>query len=159
MKIYPKHDYILDRDLRPCERLEPQRVEINYMHHLLDSLKNTLNNASDMLTEDELDTIADAVQMAYNAVENAAHLGSSDFVPRPVRTVGWNRPKCDPDPNILIYVSGGMVHGVSCNIPGAICEVYDEDCDGLNSDADGHTVLAEDEYNLRAKLAEYTQIY
>ncbi len=89
MNIYPKHDYILDRDLRPCERLEPQRNTLSHMRRLLDSLESTLNKASDQLTEDDLLTIADAVQYAYNAVENAAFLGNSDFTPRPVRAVRW----------------------------------------------------------------------
>ena len=89
MHIYNKHDYMLDRDLRPRERLEPQRSTIKFMRQLLDSLEYELNNASDMLTEDDLLTIADAVQNAYNAVENAAFLGHSDFYPRPVRAVRW----------------------------------------------------------------------
>lgn len=89
MRIYPKHDYMLDRDLRPRERLEPQLTAIHFMRQLLYSLESELNNASDQLTEDDLLTIADAVQNAYNAMENAAFLGDSDFYPRPVRAVRW----------------------------------------------------------------------
>lgn len=33
----------------------------------------------------------------------------------------------DDAPNILIRVSGGLVQGVSCNIPGATCWVLDDD--------------------------------
>lgn len=89
MHIYNKHDYIHNRDLRPRERLEPQRNTIKFIRQLCDSLENELNNASDRLTEDDLLTIADAVQNAYNAMENATFLGHSDFYPRPVRVVRW----------------------------------------------------------------------
>lgn len=89
MRVYNKHDYILDRDLRPRERLEPQRKTLEHMRRLIDSLELELANASDLLTEDDLLTIADAVQYAYNAVENAAFLGHSGFYPRPVRAVRW----------------------------------------------------------------------
>ena len=127
MKVYNKHDYIQDRDLLPRERLEPQRRTISFMRELLNGLENTLNNASDALSEDDLNTIADAVQNAYNAVENAAFLGETGFYPRPVRAVRWEGAAEEDAPNILISVSGGMVQGVSCNIPGATCRVYDED--------------------------------
>ena len=89
MRVYNKHDYMLDRDLRPRERLEPQRNTLNYIRKLCDSLEYELSNASDQLTEEDLLTIADAVQYAYNAMENAAFLGHSDFYPRPVRAVRW----------------------------------------------------------------------
>lgn len=152
MRIYPKHDYILDRDLTPRERLEPQRRTISFMRDLLTNLENTLNNASDALTENDLLTIADAVQNAYNAVENAVFLGESGFHPRPVRAVRWGGKAEEDAPNILIYVSGGLVQGVSCNIPGATCRVYDEDTDGF-TDEDA------DERDRLCSRYDYTGIY
>ena len=89
MKPYPKHDYILQRDLLPEERLEPQRNTVRQMQKMLDSFYYVLLNAADDLTEEELDTVAAAVQNAYNAVSNAAYLGISGYHALPVESVRW----------------------------------------------------------------------
>ena len=89
MMIYPKHDYLLNRDLTNSERLEPQRKTVEIIRRHLDELDHVLNNASDKLTEADLMVVADAVENAYNAVANAALLGTSDFHPLPVRVVRW----------------------------------------------------------------------
>lgn len=107
MNIYPKHDYILDRDLRPCERLEPRRNTINHIRRLLDSLESTLNNASDQLSEHKLNVIADAVQMAYNAME--------------------------PSASIVIEVREGMVQAVYADTPTSV-EVCDLDISGTSEE-------------------------
>ncbi len=89
MKPYPKHDFILDRDLTPAERLEPQRATIRFAIKYLKQLDDTLKNASNSLTEEQLETIADAVQNAYNAASNAAFLGTTGYHALPVRSVRW----------------------------------------------------------------------
>ena len=93
--IYPynKHDFILNRDLTPAERLEPQRKCLEHTQNLLEQFKRTLESASDRLTENELNTIAEAVDNALRAAENAAFLGESGFNPRPVRMVSWDESK------------------------------------------------------------------
>lgn len=133
MNIYPKHDYILDRDLRPCERLEPQRNTINHIRRLLDSLESTLNNASDQLSEHKLNVIADAVQMAYNAAENAAFLGISGFSPRPVCPVSWEKGRMEPPASIVIEVREGMVQAVYADAPTSV-EVCDLDISGTSEE-------------------------
>ena len=90
---YNKHDYILNRDLTPAERLEPQRKALEHAQGLLDHFRKILVNASDELTEKELDTIAEAVENALRAAENAAFLGTLGFNPRPVRMVSWDESK------------------------------------------------------------------
>ena len=89
--IYPKHDFLLDRDLTAAERLEGQQREIEFMKRYLEQLSNTLRNASNLLTEDELMTIAEAVHNAHNAVSNATFLGQSGYHALPVDVVCWNR--------------------------------------------------------------------
>lgn len=89
MKPYPKYDAILRRDLTPAERLEPGIATVRFMRKMLDSLDYTLRNASDSLTEENIQTIADAVQNAYNAVSNAAYLGNSDYHALPVESIRW----------------------------------------------------------------------
>lgn len=56
--IYPKHDYLLNRDLTPAERLEPQRISLARMINKLEATIDQLNNASEDLTEEQLETIA-----------------------------------------------------------------------------------------------------
>lgn len=89
MKPYPKHDHILHRDLTAAERLQPQRATLHFIKRMCDQLENTLNHASNDLTEEQLEKIADAVQCAFNAMSNAKNLGTSDYIPLPVRLVIW----------------------------------------------------------------------
>lgn len=89
MKPYPKHDHILHRDLTAAERLQPQRATLHFIKRMCDQLENTLNHASNDLTEEQLEKIADAVQNAYNAASNAAFLGTTGYHALPVRSVRW----------------------------------------------------------------------
>ena len=89
MKPYPKHDHILHRDLTAAERLAPARTAITFMLRDLDTLEYRIKNASDDLTEAQLEIICEAVQNAYNAVNNAACLGESDYHALPVKSVRW----------------------------------------------------------------------
>ena len=89
MKICEKYDAILRRDLTAQERLEPCRAAVRFMRRSLDSLEHVLRNASNDLTEEQLLLIADAVQVACNAIDNAAFLGDSDYHARPVHLVKW----------------------------------------------------------------------
>ena len=90
MKPYPKHDYILDRDLANCERTTPQIVQVWHMKKTLDKLELMLRNLSDDLTEEQLNTVCLAVEMATRAVNNAAYLGSDNVPHLPVEMVLWN---------------------------------------------------------------------
>lgn len=91
MKPYNKHDFILDRDLTVAERLEPQRATVRFTKRALDSLDYVLRNASNDLTEEQIQTVAAAVQYAYNAVSNAANLGTVGYHALPVQVVRWKQ--------------------------------------------------------------------
>jgi len=93
---YNKHDFILDRDLTPAERLEPQRVALRYARQRLEQFERILDNASDRLTESDLLTICEAVDNALAAAENACFLGVSGYHPQPVHAVGWGAEHRDP---------------------------------------------------------------
>lgn len=143
MNVYPKHNYILDRDLRPRERLEPQRNTINHIRRLLDTLESTLNNASDQLSEHKLNVIADAVQMAYNAAENAAFLGISGFSPRPVCPVSWDKGRMETPVSIVVEVEEGLVQNVYADGPAAV-EVCDLDITGTSEEEQAAREALED---------------
>lgn len=87
----PKHDFILHRDLTASERLAPAQICIRFIKDDLESLEYRIKNASNALTEEQLQTICDAVQYAYNAVSNAACLGESGYTPLPVKVVRWEK--------------------------------------------------------------------
>jgi len=90
MHIYPRHDSILGRYYTNAERLQPQLQQIAFMRRALDTLEYRVKNVSPRLTEAQLETIAQAVQAAYNAVENAACLGDSGYIARPVEVIRWD---------------------------------------------------------------------
>ena len=90
MRTYPKHDYILGRDLTPRERLEPQRNEIQHVRNMLDSFElRFLQNVPGDLSEQAMRCIADALDQVYYAVLNAHQLGASDYNPYPLRVIRW----------------------------------------------------------------------
>ena len=93
---YNKHDFILDRDLTPAERLEPQRVALRYARQRLEQFERILDNASDRLTESDLSTICEAVDNALAAAENTCFLGISGYHPQPVHAVGMGEERRDP---------------------------------------------------------------
>lgn len=59
----------------------------------------------------------------------------------------WEKAE-NADPNILVYVSGGLVQGVSCNIPGATCEVFDADAEEHTDEREAYydTLLTDGNY-------------
>jgi hypothetical protein len=88
-KILPKHDEIFKKTYRPRERLPRQHRQIESMDIMPSILKARLLNASDSLTDKQLNIIANAVENAYNAVSNAAHLGESGYESKPVKKITW----------------------------------------------------------------------
>lgn len=91
IRPYHKHDLFLEKDLTPAERLEPARAAIRHAIDLLQQFNDTIAHASPLLTDENLQTICDAAEAAYNAAGNAAFLGHSGFEPVPVKTVGWTK--------------------------------------------------------------------
>ena len=55
-------------------------------------------------------------------------------------------------PNILIGVSGGIVQGVSCNLPDATCKIYD-------ADTEEYTKETDEEFTRLANTPGYKWIY
>ena len=92
---YGKHDVLLGRDLTPAERMERVRKTIEWTHRLLDQIDHTLAHlpedlGSDLDDENErLYAFAHAVNQIYRATENAAFLGSYNWVPRKLYEVSW----------------------------------------------------------------------
>ena len=89
IRILPKRDVILGRTYRPCERLDFQLRQLYKMETMLSITKGRLLGASDSLTDKQLSKIADAVESAYNALSNAAHLGESWYEARSVKKITW----------------------------------------------------------------------
>lgn len=86
---YKKHDVMLGRDLSASERLEPARVDVRFAIRLLEQFSRTVSNASDNLTEKQLETICKAADMAWKAAENCAFLGNSEFIAHPLERIVW----------------------------------------------------------------------
>ena len=84
-----KHDYILDRDLSPTERLGRSRSQIEYMRRYLDQLENTVNHVHPEVSEENLENFAKAIDMALRAAENAVFYGESGYFPQPLVSYGW----------------------------------------------------------------------
>lgn len=96
IRPYNKQDLFREKDLTPAERLEPARAAIRHAITLLQQFDDKIAHASPLLTDENLQTICDAAEAAYNAAGNAAFLGHSGFEPAPVKTVGWTkRPEQD----------------------------------------------------------------
>lgn len=87
---YEKHDAILNRDLSASERLEPARASLRFAMRLLKQFERDLLKASDRLTDEQLQTICNAVDNAWRASENCAFLGNPEFVAHPLERVSWN---------------------------------------------------------------------
>lgn len=56
-------------------------------------------------------------------------------------------------PNILICVSGGLVQDVFCDIPGAVCEIFDADTNEYYEEN------KDEYYNRLMGTGNYKQIY
>lgn len=66
MRLAPEYDMLLNRKLTSVERLEPARVKLQHSVQLMLDMQHSLDNASDRLTEEQLETIAGHVfEMAY----------------------------------------------------------------------------------------------
>lgn len=89
MHPYPKHDYILNRDLLPRERLEPALSALRWTKQLIEQAMDTVSNASDRLTDNQLEIICSACVQAHNAAENIAFMGISGFNAHPLKMVEW----------------------------------------------------------------------
>ena len=86
---YCKHDELLKKDLRPRERLEPARNILFFAIQHLEQFAHTTENASDKLTDEQLETICRACDMALNAALNCSQLGVVGYHAMPVETVRW----------------------------------------------------------------------
>ena len=86
---YKKHDVMLGRDLSAAERLEPARASLRYAVRLLEQFSRDTTKASDGLSDDQLETICKAVDMAWKAAENCAFLGISEFNAHPLERIVW----------------------------------------------------------------------
>lgn len=78
-----------EQNRKPAERLEPAREAVRKAICLLVDFEHTTANAWDGLTEENLETICHAAEMALRAAENAAHLGLSGYEPQPLDAVKW----------------------------------------------------------------------
>jgi len=66
MRLAPEYDVLLNRKLTSVERLEPARTKLKQSVQLMLDLQYSLDNASDRLTEEQLETIANHVsEIAY----------------------------------------------------------------------------------------------
>ena len=86
---YKKHDEMLGRDLSAAERLEPARAALRYAVRLLEQFERDTTKASDRLSENQLETICKAADMAWKAAENCAFLGTSGFNAHPLERIVW----------------------------------------------------------------------
>lgn len=89
IRPYNKHDPIIGRDLTAAERLEPARAALRLAAKLIEQAERTAENASNLLTEAELETVCRAAEQAVRAAENAAFLGVSGYIAHPVERVAW----------------------------------------------------------------------
>ncbi len=101
-------------------------------------------------TESELILLSNAIILAIQNNNEAAKMTVSEKVTEEIgkssaalgrlngkicAMMGDDKAQNDA-PNILIRVTGGMVQGVSCNIPGATCWVLDDDALEAEDDED-----------------------
>lgn len=88
-KPYQKYDDILKRDLTASERLEKQLCYLRFSVNYIEQFQIVIKNLSNDLTEEQLQTICDAVDSVLNASSNAAFLGMHGYEARPVKMVEW----------------------------------------------------------------------
>ena len=87
---YPKYDAILKRDLTAAERLEGARSTLRWAVKLLEQFERDTTRAWDGLSDNQLETICKACDMAYKAAENCAFMGNSGFHAHPLERVEWS---------------------------------------------------------------------
>ena len=87
---YTKHGITeAEQNRKPAERLEPAREAIRKAICLLVDFEATTAHAWDGLSDENLETICHAAEMALRAAENAAHLGLSGYEPQPLDAIRW----------------------------------------------------------------------
>lgn len=87
---YTKHGITeAEQNRKPAERLEPAREAIRHAICLLVDFEHTTANAWEGLTEENLETICHAAEMALRAAQNAANLGLSGYEAQPIEKVSW----------------------------------------------------------------------
>ena len=88
-----KYDEILKRDLRPRERLDEARANIQFAVKFLESFERKLSCVHDEATEEALLALCAAADNALYAAENAAFIGSYGYEAQPVKMVKWDRDR------------------------------------------------------------------
>ena len=91
IRPYNKQDLFREKDLTCAERLEPARSTICHAIDLLQQFNDKIAHAYPGLTDENLQTICDAAEAAYNAAINAAFLGHSGHEPLPVKAISWTK--------------------------------------------------------------------
>lgn len=85
--ISKKYDEILKRNLTNAERLHDTLATISFMRWAIDTLEYRVKNVSDDLSDEQLMCIENAVEVAYNAIQNAEFLGIRGYTPKDVYSV------------------------------------------------------------------------
>lgn len=86
---YKKHDLLLGRDLTNAERLQPAVATLDRAALLIGQFRRDVQNASDLLSEEQLEIIGKAADVILRASENATFLGWQSFDPWPLESVKW----------------------------------------------------------------------
>ena len=87
--ISKKYDEILKRNLTNAERLHDTLATISFMRRAIDTLEYKVKNVSDDLTLAQLMCIEDAVEVAYDAIQNAEFLGTCGYRAKEIYPVHW----------------------------------------------------------------------
>lgn len=117
----------------------------NELHLLSEGILSLIREAGEAAKRVRSEKIIDDIA-AYRA-------GLRDLNSKLCRLMHGDGEKAEnADPNILVYVSGGLVQFVSCNIPGATCDVFD-------ADAEDHTDEREAYYDTLLTDGNYKSIW
>lgn len=85
---YGKID-IFKGELHARERLEPARASLRLSISLLEQFIDRTEQATDLLSDEQLEVICKAAWEAQKAAENCALMGYSDFNAHPLEKVEW----------------------------------------------------------------------
>ena len=91
--IPKRYDSFIKRDLTNVERMGDTLSTIEFMYRALDTLKFRVSHVANDLTDEQLEKIEEAVNVAYDAVTNAEFLGDYGYEPRNVYPVAWDFKK------------------------------------------------------------------
>ena len=89
--VAKRYDSFIKRDLTNAERMADTLATINFMYRAIDTLKFRVSHVANDLTDEELERIEEAVNVAYDAITNAEFLGDYGYEPRNVYPVHWVR--------------------------------------------------------------------